>query len=43
MTDHNGRPFTAQQLLGRWALIDFGSLQQATDVKSINSICRCGV
>ncbi|EFN54634.1 hypothetical protein CHLNCDRAFT_52944 [Chlorella variabilis] len=40
MTDHNGRPFTAQQLLGRWALIDFGSLQQATDVKSINSICR---
>jgi hypothetical protein len=40
MTDHNGRPFTAQNLLGRWALIDFGSLDQPADVKGINSICR---
>lgn len=42
MTDQNGREFTVQQLAGKWALIDFGSLGSAVDVKSINSICRCG-
>lgn len=40
MTDHTGRPFTAHNLLGSWALIDFGTLDQPANVKGINSICR---
>jgi hypothetical protein len=41
MKDQEGRLFTAEKLLGRWALIDFGSLDQPNDVKTINAICRC--
>jgi cytochrome oxidase Cu insertion factor (SCO1/SenC/PrrC family) len=39
MTNQEGKPFTAQQLLGKWALMDFGSIHSA-DVKGINSVCR---
>lgn len=29
-----------QQLSGKWALLDFGSLGSAADVKGINVVCR---
>ncbi|PSC75596.1 nucleolar MIF4G domain-containing 1 [Micractinium conductrix] len=40
MIDQNGSRVTAQNLLGKWALIDFGSLGSDADVKGINAICR---
>lgn len=40
MTSQDGQAFTAQGLLGKWSLIDFGSLSSTADVKGINAICR---
>ncbi|KAL4855670.1 SCO2-like protein [Chlorella vulgaris] len=40
MTDHSGKQFTAQQLLGKWCLLDFGSLDQPADLRGLNAVCR---
>ncbi|KAL4432191.1 hypothetical protein ABPG77_005953 [Micractinium sp. CCAP 211/92] len=40
MTSQDGQTYTAQNLLGKWALVDFGSLSNTADVKGINAICR---